>query len=182
MNHSALKSRKGIAIAVVLVFCMGILGLVSVLVMNTRFHKGSHENQFEQTRALMAAKSALQLAIYKFRVLPSEFYKIHEMQKNLRTNPADAVLAAKVGAYRSIWMRDFDSSAAGSPAAKIKAYLDSVDKVTESANHSFSVTEFTLVSSKSQGYIKDFLKIRAKGKFGNSEKVLEELIEVQIAE
>ncbi len=180
MINSGKNRRKGIAIVVVLVFCVGILGLVTVLVMNTRFHKGSHQVQFEQTRALMAAKAAMQLAIYKFRVLPSEFYKIHEIEKALAMNPLDPVLQAKKQAFNEIWNRDFDSEVADSPAAKIKQRMNSVDMVSADVRHAFRVEEFKLVSRKNHGYIKDYVKIRAVGSYGNARKVLEELIEVKV--
>jgi hypothetical protein len=180
MIYSGKNRRKGIAIVVVLAFCVGILGLVTVLVMNTRFHKGSHQVQFEQIRALMAAKAAMQLAIYKFRVLPSEFYKIHDIEKALEMNPLDPDLLARKQAYKEIWNRDFNSEIADSPAAKIKQKMNSVDMISAEKRHSFSVEEFRLVSRKSKGYIKDYVKIRAVGSYGNARKVLEELIEVKV--
>ncbi|MFZ5951793.1 MAG: hypothetical protein ACOYXC_13870 [Candidatus Rifleibacteriota bacterium] len=180
MNKPSMQKR-GIAIAVVLVFCVAILGLVTVLVMNTRFHKGSHNIQFEQTRALMAAKAAMQLAIYKFRVLPSEFYKLHEIEKLLRANPGDPLLINKLKAFEDIWNMDFDSDVPGSPADKINQRLNSIDQVDANNRHSFKVPFFKLVSRKNKGYVKDFIQIRSSGKYGNSEKVLEELIEVTIA-
>lgn len=175
------QSRKGIAIAVVLVFCVSILGLVTILVTNTRFNKGSHVSQYEQTRALMAAKSATQLAIYKYRVLPSEFYRIHEAEKASRLNPGDPALSAKLSAFVEAWMRDLDSDQSDSPAAKIKQELDSVDNIVVKGEHSFKVEEFRLVSRKNKGYVRDFIKITAVGKFGNSQKTIEELVEVKVA-
>ncbi|HMM60293.1 MAG TPA: hypothetical protein PKC25_09190, partial [Candidatus Rifleibacterium sp.] len=57
-----LNPRKGVALAMVMVFCIAILGLVTVLVFNTRSHKGSHTYQHDTSRALMAATAAMQLA------------------------------------------------------------------------------------------------------------------------
>lgn len=176
-----LANRRGIAIAVVLVFCVGILGLVGVLVMNTRFQKGSHSIQYQQTRALMAAKAAMQLAIYKFRVLPSEFYKLHKLEKALKDSPGDPVLFAKVREFERIWNLDFDSEIAGSPAAKIKQRMNSADDQIVGPQHAFRVTEFKLVSSGSR-FEKDYLKIRTVGIYGTSQKILEELIEIQVAD
>jgi hypothetical protein len=176
------KNKQGVAIAVVLVFCTGILGLVTVLVMNTSFHKGSHVQQFEQSRALMAAKSAMQLAIYKFRVLPSEFYKIQEIENQLKDNPGDADLIAALNHYTTIWKADLNSEVPDSPAETIAAFLDTVDQTGPDRKHSFVVEEFKLVSKKDKGYVKDYLKISATGQFADTRKALEELIEVQIAE
>ncbi len=176
------KQNQGVAIVVVLVFCTGILGLVTVLVMNTSFHRGSHEQQFEQSRALMAAKSAMQLAIYKFRVLPSEFYKIQEIENLLKDNPADSALMARLNSHKAIWKADLNSEVPDSPAQTIAAFLNTVDQTGPDRRHSFVIEEFKLVSKKDKGYVKDYLKIRATGQFADTRKVLEELIEVQIAE
>ncbi|MDN5279695.1 MAG: hypothetical protein PWR01_3660 [Clostridiales bacterium] len=187
MNMKIHQQKRGVAIAVVLVFCVAILGLVTVLVMNTRHHKGSHSVQYDQTRALMAARAAMQLAIYKFRVLPSEFYKIHELEKALKMNPTDPVLLAKLKEFNKIWVTDFDSEVADSPAAKIKHYMNSADNkgravdAPKDTGYKFRVEEFRLVSRKNKGYVKDYIKIRTLGIYGTSQKVLEELIEVQIA-
>ncbi|GAB4267063.1 MAG: hypothetical protein Kow0029_01290 [Candidatus Rifleibacteriota bacterium] len=181
MIRKNLKKKNGVAIAVVLVFCVAVLGLVTILVFNTRQHKGSFDLHYDQTRALMAAQAAMQLAIYKYRVLPSEFYKLHELQKASAKNPGDPVLKAKADGYRDIWMQDFDAGSPGTPAAKIKENLDSVDN-QPNATHEFRVEDFKLVSITQRGYIKDFIKIRTFGKYRNSEKFLEELVEVKIAE
>ncbi len=178
--NKIIAQKRGIAIAVVLVFCVAVLGLVTILVMNTRFHKGSHNVQFEQTRALMAAKAAMQLAIYKFRVLPSEFYKLHEIEKKLRADPSNSLLINKLNAFVDIWNKDFDSDVPGSPADKINQRMNSIDQIDANNRHSFKVVEFKLVSRKNKGYVKDYIQIRSSGKYGNSEKILEELIEVTI--
>ncbi len=172
------NTRKGVALAVVMVFCIAILGLVTVLVFNTRSHKGSNAYQYDASRALMAATAAMQLAIYKYRVLPSEYYKIHalEIQKNKGT--ADAMAVSVLNARKAAWMADFQSDNAGSPAAKIKAEIDQSTR----GNHSFGVEEFSLVSKAAQGYTRDYLKIRAWGTSGDTRKVLEELIEVRISD
>ena len=175
-----LNRKKGIALAVVLVFCTALLGFITILLMNTRHQKGSHAKQYEQTRALMAARSAMQLAVYKFRVLTSEFYKIHEIEKQLRLSGGDPGIQAKLDAFNNIWLADMATDAAGSPAEKIKNSLDAVDTLNITGGHSFKVEEFKLVTKQNEGYIKDYLKIRVSGTYGNSEKILEDLIEVQI--
>lgn len=172
------NSRKGVALAVIMVFCIAILGLVTVLVFNTRSHRGSHTYQQDASRSLMAATAAMQLAIYKYRVLPSEYYKIHalEMQKNKGTADAAAINALNI--LKTAWMADFQSDNAGSPAARIKAKIDQ----STGGNHSFGVEEFSLVSKTAQGYTRDYLKIRTWGAAGDTRKVLEELIEVRISD
>ncbi len=173
-----LNHRKGLALAVVMIFCIAILGLVTVLVFNTRSHRGSHTYQHDVSRSLMAATAAMQLAIYKYRVLPSEYYKIHalEIQKNKGT--ADAAAVNALNTLKTAWMADFQSDNAGSPAAKIKAEIDQ----STGGNHSFGVEEFSLVSKTATGYARDYLKVRAWGSSGDTRKVLEELIEVRISD
>jgi len=173
-----LHSRKGVALALVMVFCIAILGLVTVLVFNTRSHKGSHTYQYDASRALMAATAAMQLAIYKYRVLPSEYYKIHALEILKNKGTADAMALGALNARKTAWMADFQSDNAGSPAAKIKAEIDQSTR----GNHSFGVEEFNLVSKTAQGYTRDYLKIRAWGVSGDTRKVLEELIEVRISD
>lgn len=171
------RNRKGIAIAVVLLFCTAILGLVTVLVFNTRSHKGSNSYQYDSSRALMAATAAMQLAIYKYRVLPSDYYKIHTFEVAVRKTPGDAAAAATLATLKNAWTADFQSDTKDSPAEKIKLHLDN----TTGISHSFGVEEFSIVSKAGTGYAKDYLKIRAWGKAGDSRKVLEELIEVRIS-
>jgi type II secretory pathway pseudopilin PulG len=182
MNRIRFKNKKsGIAIAVVLVFCTAILGLATILVMNTKHQTASHSMQYEQTRALMAAQSGMQLAIYKYRVLPSEFYKIYELERKLRNNPGDSDLSKELAEYESIWLQDLDSENKNSPAAAIAAYLDTVDQAVASGTHGFTVEECKLASRVKDGYNKDYIKIRVTGRFANTTKVLEELVEAFIA-
>lgn len=176
--------RRGVAIAIVLVFCTAILGLLTVLMMNTRHQRGAQSMQYEQTRALMAARSAIQLAIYKYRVLPSEYYRIYQMEIDIRNgagNP-DELRVTKL-----MWLHDFQTENSGTPAAKIKRYLETLasadigsDNVA-AASFNFGVEEFDLISSSQHGYTQDYLRIKAWGSFNGTRKTMEELIEVKIA-
>ncbi len=178
MNRVKVKpNRRGFAIALVMLFCIAILGLVTVLVFNSKSHRGSHTFQYDASRALMAANSAVQLATYKYRVLPSEYYKIHALEMAQKKGTADAATLAQLGARKTAWLADFQTATAGSPAAKIKVELDA----GTGTSHSFGVEEFSLVSKTSTGYTKDYLKIRAWGAASDTRKVLEELIEVRIS-
>jgi hypothetical protein len=175
MMINRLNSRQGIAIAVVLVFCIAILGLLSVLLFNTRQQRGTHGMQYEQTRALMAARSAIQLAIYKYRVLPSEYYRIHQMAVRIKEG------TGSVDEFRltqTMWLHDFQTSNIDTPAAKIKKHLEAGDS---GGTYDFGVEQFDLVSRNMQGYTKDYLRILAWGSFNDTRKTLEELVEVQIA-
>ncbi len=174
---NAKTKKRGVALAMVLIFCTAVLGLVGVLVVNTRSKRDSHSVQSDSTRALMAATAAVQLAIYKYRVLPSEFYKIHNLEADLRNGLADVAAANRLKELKASWMADFQSDNKDSPASIIIEHLNA----STGATHSFGVEEFTVVSKSSSGYTQDFLKVRAWGKSGEIRKVLEELIEVKIS-
>ncbi|OGK06710.1 MAG: hypothetical protein A2W80_04410 [Candidatus Riflebacteria bacterium GWC2_50_8] len=177
-----MNRRKGVAIAVVLVFCTAILGLLTVLMMNSRHQRGSYSMQYDQTRALMAARSGIQLAIYKYRVLPSEYYRIHQMALDVKAGaPPD-----EFNTTRDMWLYDLKSENADTPAAKIKAHLDisaggGPDAVA-AGSFEFGVEEFDLVSRSLHGYTQDYLRVRAWGSFRGTRKTMEELIEVKIAQ
>ncbi|MDD3146712.1 MAG: hypothetical protein PHD82_05375 [Candidatus Riflebacteria bacterium] len=166
--------RKGVALVVVMAFCIAMLGLITVLVFNTRSQRGSQTDQYDVSRSLMAATAAVQLAIYKYRVLPSEYYKIHKFEMAVRKGAGDA---AALSALKTSWMADFQSDTQNSPAEKIKTELDNSTGIS----HSFGVEEFSLVSKSGSGYTRDYLKIRAWGSANGTRKVLEELIEVRIS-
>ncbi len=171
--------RQGVAIAVVLVFCTAILALLAVLLMNTRQQRGVHEKQYEQTRALMAARSAVQLAIYKYRVLPSEYYRIDQLSIDVK-NGADP---GELNSARTMWLNDFQTANPDTPAAKIKEHLEGTVVAPSVAVYEFGVEEFDLVSRSVGGYYtQDYLRIRAWGSFNDTRRTLEELIEVKIAE
>jgi hypothetical protein len=174
MIKMSVKTRRGVAIAVVLVFCTAILTLLGVLLMNTRQQRGTFSKQYEQTRALMAARSAVQLAIYKYRVLPSEYYRIHQMAIAVKAggDPAEFNIT------RTIWLHDLQTEHANTPAAIIKQHLES----EAAGTFDFGVEEFDLVSSSLHGYNQDYLRVRAWGSFNGTRKTLEELVEVQIAQ
>jgi hypothetical protein len=178
-----MNRRKGVAIAVVLVFCTAILGLLTVLMMNSRHQRGSHSMQYDQTRALMAARSGIQLAIYKYRVLPSEYYRIHQMAMDIKNGGGNP---AEFNATREMWLRDFRSESPDTPAARIKAHLDAGVSILPgdppAGSYEFAVEEFDLISRSLAGYTQDYLRVRAWGSFRGTRKTMEELIEVKIAE
>ena len=80
-----LKGKRGIALVGVILFCTVLITMLSLLYYNTRSKRGSQEFQYDTTRALMAANTAVQLAIYKYRVLSSEYYKINDIELDLRS-------------------------------------------------------------------------------------------------
>ncbi len=171
------NNKKGMALPIVVILCTIFLGFSSVLIINSRSQRGNHSEQLDKTRAIMAARAGLQIAIYKFRVLPTDFYKIHKKRMEALLNPAKLAEANK--AY-SIWVGDFDTSIDGSPANKMKKTLDSM--LPDDLSYDFGIEEFRLASSDGKGYVKDFIQIKAWGSYGKEKRTLEEIIEIQIAE
>ncbi|PKL50282.1 MAG: hypothetical protein CVV42_03235 [Candidatus Riflebacteria bacterium HGW-Riflebacteria-2] len=177
------STKRGVAIAVVLVFCTAILALIGILLMNTRQQRGTFGKQYEQTRALMAARSGIQLAIYKYRVLPSEYYRIHQLSLDVK-NGADP---AEFNMTRMMWLHDLQTANADTPAAKIKQFLETGSAGAGDAalvgTFDFGVDEFDLVSHNLSGlYTQDYLRVRVWGSFNGTRKTLEELVEIKIAE
>ena len=66
------KNKRGIAIVSVIMLCTVLITMLSFLFYNTRTKKSTQEFQYDTTRALMAANAAVELAVYKYRVLSSE--------------------------------------------------------------------------------------------------------------
>ena len=83
-NNNRINNRRGVAIVSVIIFCTVLVTMLSFLFINTKTKKSSQEFQYDTTRALMAANTAVQLAIYKYRVLSSDYYKINELELKLR--------------------------------------------------------------------------------------------------
>lgn len=164
MKQDKIFRRKGVAILIVLVLSVALLGFVTVLVKNAGSQKTAHTGQYVRARALMAARTAMQLAIYKYRVLLSEFYKVKD----------------KAGIYETTWMSDFDTNDTLSPAFKLRKILN--DKLKDDLDYNFGVTEFKIASKGGdEGYFKDYVQITTWGTYGKFKKVIQELIEVKIA-
>lgn len=175
------RSDRGMAIAIVLVLCTALMGLVLVLVFNTRRLSDSREFFNDDARAYMAARSAVQLAIYKYRTLPREFYKIDELEKRRRIYLSDGYEMSdddldRLEQYKAIWLHDMDSRNADTPAHVI---AESLDKFVADGHHTFVVEEVELLSHG--GYTNDFIKIRAWGEFNGHRQDLEEMIEISVS-
>ncbi len=170
-------NKKGVALAVVLVFCTAIMGLVGVLLFNTRSRRGTFDININETRALLAAKAAVQMAVYKYRVLPSEYYRLHRIEELRRIGTLDAAGVLVLDMSKAFWNEDFDTAVPGSPAQVVKGLMDT----NAGGSHEFRVESFSIISRESQGYIKDYIQIRAVGSFRDSQKILEEIIEVSVA-
>ncbi|MBP7632540.1 hypothetical protein KBA41_00100 [Candidatus Ozemobacteraceae bacterium] len=160
--------RHGFALFSVLLTAVIIFVLAATLYFNTRSQTVTHSRLAEQTKALMAAKGAMQLAQYKFRMLPSEFYILEHIR---RTGSSE-----DIASHTSAWMDDFDPASPNSPAARLSASLNAV----ESGTYQLGVATFTLVTRAGKGYTKDFLRIESWGSYNGIRRSLETLLEVEV--
>ncbi|HEY9071609.1 MAG TPA: hypothetical protein VIV61_15215 [Candidatus Ozemobacteraceae bacterium] len=161
-------ARSGFALFSVLLASVVIFILAATLYFNTRSQTSAHARLTEQTKALLAARAAMQLAQYKFRMLPTEFYAFDRIQK---TGTAD-----QIASFTSGWMNDFDPTRADSVAARLSQSLGAVD----GGRYQLGIATFSLVTRMGKGYTKDFLQITSWGSFNDVRRTLEALIEVEV--
>ncbi len=162
--------RKGMAIPLILGISMALIIFVGVMFFNTRQQRGTHERLENQTKALMAARTAMQLAKYKLRVLPREFFTIGNRQFKA-TQPAIATAAMLV------WLADLRTDGPDfplNPAKKIRGSFP------ESGEYRFGIDRFELLSQREEGYKQDYVAITTWGSYKGERKILDELIEVAI--
>ncbi len=183
------KGKRGVALVGVILFCTVLITMLSFLYYNTKVKRASQVFQYDTTRALMAANAAVQLAIYKYRVLPSEYYKINEIELDLRLKNQSLDSEELVYA-KNIWLRDLctksdpasdennDLKEENSAVTTIKKCFG--DFTNEGKDYDFGVSSFELVSLNKNGYTKDYIKIKAWGMYNNKRKDVEELIEISV--
>ena len=189
LKNKFIKNKRGVAIIGVILFCTVLITMLSFLFYNTRTKKSTQEFQYDTTRALMAANAAVQLAMYKYRVLSSEYYRINEIELDLRANN-QSLDGEDLIKGKTIWLSDLCTKVSpdinaesgenefNSTATKIKMNFDHFSD--EGVNYNFGVTSFELVSLEKNGYTKDYIKINAWGTYRHVRKDVEELIEVSI--
>lgn len=189
LSNKRNKNKRGVAIVSVILFCTVLVIMLSFLFINTKTKRSTQEFQYDTTRALMAANTAVQLAIYKYRVLSSDYYKINELELSLRAEKKD-LNDPHLVYCKNIWLSDLctkvkvdiDSESGENPynktASKIKRNFDHFSE--EGENYNFGVSSFELVSLEKNGYTKDYIKIKAWGTYRHTRKDVEELIEVSI--
>jgi len=168
MTIARKRSGSGFALFSVIIVSIIIFILAATLYFNTRSQTATHSRLAEQTKALLAARAAMQLAQYKFRMLPSEFYAVENAR---RTG-----LPAEVASFSSAWMRDFDPAEKTSPAARLSTSLGARDGGT----YQLGIASFSLVTRFGKGYTRDFLRIESWGSYNGIKRSLETLLEVEI--
>ncbi len=165
MNHSRRSLRKGFAMVVVLLLSMVLLMLITSLFFRSNQQKSTLPYNHDQTKALFVAKGILQLALYKVKVLPADFYKAHIAALNGRPEQYNR------------WMIDFDVHTADSIAHKIIAKIP--DEIIDAPIYDAGISSFS-VRMKQSGFQHDLVFIAAWGKCRNQVRTVENLVEVNI--
>ncbi len=189
------KKNKGVALVTVIMFCILLICMLSILFHNSRTKKGTHELQYDSTRALMAANTAVQLAVYKYRVLTAEYYRINtfELEKIIQIknagNQPEAEHITRLELAKNVWISDLITKNPPSINDLPNDYNKTVNYIKknfenyiseEKKDIDFGIVSFDLISSNDDGYTKDYIKIKAWGSCNNIRKEVEEVIETSI--
>ncbi|MBF0409111.1 MAG: hypothetical protein HQM10_17315 [Candidatus Riflebacteria bacterium] len=170
-NNIKFPSRSGVAIVMVLLLNIVLVVFASALIWNFESQKIRHVINYDRMRAVYAAKSAIQLAIYKIRVLPTEFYNIAHSKAAFGEPVSET--------FNETWLSDFDSE---NPSATCPANIAMTTfSNTDNATYSCGITSIKLVSKTERGYVQDYIRVSAWGKCGKAKENVEELIEIGIA-
>lgn len=157
--------RKGFAMVLVLLLSMVLLMLIASLFFRSNQQKVTFPYNHDQTKALFVAKGLLQLALYKVKVLPADFYKAYI-----------AALAGNKEMYNQ-WLVDFDFQIANSIAHKIISQIP--DENIGAPIYSAGISSFS-IRMKQSGYQHDLVFVGAWGKYRNQVRTFENLVEVNI--
>jgi len=160
-------NNRGMALITVMVICVTLISFAGILFFQISSQNHTQPKTILQTKAMMAARGALQMAIYKFRVLPNEFYYA-------AANSDTAVNASADTRIFDAWLEDLNSTTDDSSAKKLADSL----KTADGMDYQLGIEEFRLISKKDQGYYQDFVSIKAWGNCEGERRVLQELIEV----
>lgn len=154
------QTRRGFAFAVVLSVGTVLLILVGILISNSRSQKVALSKAIDQAKALAAAQSMMNLAIYKYRVLKPEF--------NLIENATPTLIPH----FQAMWVADFDAKLATTPARVLKEKLGCED---------IGVSTFSrLILPGEIDSDRDILRIISFAVVNGQRKTLQEMIEVKI--
>ncbi len=149
----------------VLVLSVAMLSLLAVLFTRSTAQRGTHSLLADQTRALVAAKSLLQPAIYKCRVLPAEFFRLNDT----------TVDAASRSTFLGAWLIDFDPTAS-SPAKLMAQQFPYIS--------SMGISTFTRVLMQKPGlqYYRDYIHVESWAVCNDQKKVVQELLEMSVTQ
>ena len=157
--------RQGMAVITVLLLSVAMLSLLAVVFTKTTSQRGTHSLLADQTRALVAAKSLMQPAIYKCRMLPADFFRLNEA----------GLAPASQSTYLGVWLSDFDT-AASSPAKILAGHFPMVS--------SMGVGTYTRVLMQKPGlqYRRDYILIETWAVCNGQKKTIQELLEMSVTQ
>ncbi|MBF0500467.1 MAG: hypothetical protein HQM09_10065 [Candidatus Riflebacteria bacterium] len=163
----SLRHQCGFALPMVLMLSTALIVMLGTMLFNSQSQKPTHDILFDQARASTIARGVMQLAIYKFRMLPAEFFRTDEIASDCPLN---------VPFFQSTWMADFDSKIATSPVTLLKNSFQGCQDL--------GVATFTriVMSSPGQEYTKDVLRIVTFATVNQQTKTLEETFEIKLTD
>lgn len=159
------QRRNGFALPLALLLAVALLGFISIMLFNTRSQKGTHEMQIDQAQALTIARGVMQLAVYKYRMLPAEFIRWQDT-----TDPGKKLL------FQTAWLSDFNHQEPTSPANRLKGSFQRCDDL--------GVATFSRIVLTTPGmeYTKDVLRIVTFAVVNGQRRTLEELLEFRLTD
>lgn len=160
--------KSGMAMVIVISFVVVAVIVSGIFYIYTQNQKTSFNTLVNETKALLAAKSLLQMIIYKYRVLPTEFYIVASATRNL--NATDSLR------FLSSWIDEFRGEISGDKAVIISEYLKKFD----GKSYNVGVSSFTLLTREDFGYKRDYIYVEVWGECDGVKKVITELLEVEL--
>ncbi|MFZ2955490.1 MAG: hypothetical protein WA705_01140 [Candidatus Ozemobacteraceae bacterium] len=157
------KTSRGFALPMALLISVSLLILVGTMLFVSRSQKATHNLLEDQARALTIARGVMQLAVYKFRMLPSEFFHLQD------ATPVDKAF------FERAWMVDFDEKVPTSAVACLKAGFQGCENL--------GVATFTriVLLAPNMEYTKDVLRIVTFATVNKQKRTLEELVEIRLS-
>jgi len=159
------KTSRGFALPLALLLATSLLVFIGTMLFVSRSQKSTHRLLVDQARALTMARGVMQLAVYKFRMLPAEFFHIQEVG-----TPVEKTF------FENAWMMDFDSNIATSPVARLKSQFQDCEDL--------GVATFAriVLLAPNMEYTKDVLRIVTFATVNQQKRTLEELLEIQLSD
>ena len=170
------RRRRGIALPAVLLLATVLMMMVGTLVFRSRSRRTILPRINLQTKALALSKGVMQLALYKVKVLPAEFYRATGILNNAPADPDTWDAATRT--FVESWRADFDDQIATSPVRQM------IQSLPDNTLHAYraGVSQFSIQKSKDSGFKKDLVRITTWASCDDERKTLESLVEVDIPE
>jgi hypothetical protein len=164
------------ALPTVLLLSTVMMMMIGTLFFRTRSQRTILPRINLQTKALALSKGVMQLALYKVKVLPAEFYRANALLKSSGVDPDDT--ENDINQFFAHWMSDFDDQIATSPVQQM------IQRLPDRGKHTYraGVAVFSIQKSKDAGFKKDLVRITSWASCDEEKKTFESLIEVDIPE